>query len=89
MLALIKTLITTLNLYLKLKNKVFYADLIKRSKDKQRSLIDEIEKLRADGDSDSTDRADFLFRELVSEKRDIKHLSAVYAPAEEGPSSSD
>ena len=89
MLALIKTLITTLNLYLKLKNKVFYADLIKRSKDKQRSLIDEIEKLRADGDSDSTDRADFLFRELVSEKRDIKHLSAVYAPVEKEPSSSD
>lgn len=89
MLALIKTLITTLNLYLKLKNRVFYADLIKSSKKKQKDLINEIEKLRADGDSDSTDRADFLFRELVSEKRDIKHLSAVYAPTEEGSSSSD
>lgn len=89
MLALIKTLITTLNLYLKLKNRVFYADLINSSKKKQKDLINEIEKLRADGDSDSTDRADFLFRELVSEKRDIKHLSAVYAPTEKGSSSSD
>ena len=89
MLALIKTLITTLNLYLKLKNKVFYADLIKRSKNKQRDLIDEIEQLRTDGGSDSTDRADFLFRELVSEKRDLEHLSTIYAPASAGEGSTD
>ena len=89
MLALIKSVLITLNLYLKLKNKVFYADLIQSSKDKQKDLIDEIEKLRANGDSDSADRADLLFLELASEKRDIKHLSAVYAPTTEGQTSSD
>jgi len=89
MLALIKTLLSTLNLYLKLKNKSFYVDLVERSKDKQKDLINEIEKLRANGDHASTDRADFLLDELVNEKRDLKHLSAVYAPIEEGSSSSD
>tara|TARA_R110000772_G_scaffold64176_3_gene143499 strand:+ start:112 stop:387 length:276 start_codon:yes stop_codon:yes gene_type:complete len=86
---LIKTVLETLNLYLKLKNRSFYVDLMNSSKEKQKSLINEIEKLRSVGDSPSTDRADFLQQELISEKRDIKHLSAVYAPAAEGVSSSD
>ena len=89
MLALIKTLLETLNLYFKLKNQSFYVDLIEKSKRKQKDLINEIEKLRSNGDSASTDRADFLQSELISEKRDIKHLSAVYAPTSEGSGSSD
>ena len=89
MLALIKTLLDTLNLYFKLKNKSFYRDLLESSKRKQKDLINEIEKLRANGDSDSTDRADFLQSELISEKRDVKHLSAIYSPSEEGSTSSD
>jgi hypothetical protein len=88
-LPLIKTVLETLNLYLKLKNKSFYVDLITRSKEKQKSLINEIEKLRSVGDNPSTDRADFLQQELIAEKRDIKHLSAVYAPAADGDTSSD
>ena len=80
MLALIKTLLETLNLYFKLKNQSFYVDLIEKSKRKQKDLIDEIEKLRSNGDSSSTDRADFLQSELISEKRDFKHLSTIYAP---------
>ena len=89
MLALIKTLLETLNLYFKLKNKSFYVDLIDRSKRKQKDLIDEIEKLRSNGDSASTDRADFLQSELISEKRDIKHLSTIYAPSESESTNSD
>ena len=89
MIALIKTVLATLNLYLKLKNRSFYVDLVEKSKKKQRELIDEIEKLRSDGSASSTDRADFLFRELVSEKRDIKHLSAINSITTEGSSSSD
>jgi|TARA_B110000858_G_C17596012_1_gene377849 hypothetical protein len=87
--ALIKTVLQTLNLYLKLKNRSFYVDLVEKSKKKQKDLIDEIEKLRSDGDSDATDRADFLFRELVAEKRDIKHLSAINSITSEGSTSSD
>ena len=89
MLSLIKTLIETLNLYFKLKNRSFYVDLMEKSKRKQKDLIDEIEKLRSNGDSASTDRADFLQQELISEKRDVKHLSAVYAPTTEGASGSN
>ena len=89
MIALLKTLLETLNLYFKLKNKSFYTDLLESSKRKQKDLINEIEKLRANGDSDSTDRADFLQSELISEKRDVKHLSAIYAPSESGTASSD
>jgi len=89
MLALLKTLLETLNLYFKLKNKSFYTDLLESSKRKQKDLINEIEKLRANGDSDSTDRADFLQSELITEKRDAKHLSAIYAPSEGGSASSD
>ena len=80
MLALLKTLLETLNLYFKLKNQSFYVDLIEKSKRKQKDLINEIETLRSNGDSASTDRADFLQSELISEKRDIKHLSTIYAP---------
>lgn len=89
MLALIKTLLETLNLYFKLKNQSFYVDLIEKSKRKQKDLIDEIEKLRSNGDSSSTDRADFLQSELISEKRDIKHLSAIYAPTSGRSSDTD
>ncbi len=89
MLTLLKTLLETLNLYYKLKNKSFYRDLLESTKRKQKDLINEIEKLRANGDSDSTDRADFLQSELISEKRDAKHLSAIYAPSESGSTSSD
>ena len=89
MLALIKTLLETLNLYFKLKNQSFYVDLIEKSKRKQKDLINEIEKLRANGDSDSTDRADFLQSELIAEKRDVKHLSTIYSSSEEGSTSSD
>ena len=79
----------TLNLYFKLKNKSFYKDLLESSKRKQKDLINEIEKLRANGDSDSTDRADFLQSELIVEKRDIKHLSTIYSPSEGGTARSD
>ena len=89
MLALIKTLLETLNLYFKLKNQSFYVDLIEKSKRKQKDLINEIEKLRSNGDSSSTDRADFLQSELISEKRDIKHLSAIYAPTSSRSSDTD
>ena len=89
MLSLIKTLLETLNLYFKLKNKSFYRDLLESSKRKQKDLINEIEELRANGDSASTDRADFLQSELIAEKRDVKHLSAIYSPSEKRSTSSD
>ena len=89
MFALLKTLLETINLYFKLKNKSFYRDLLESSKRKQKDLINEIEKLRSNADSDSTDRADFLQSELIAEKRDVKHFSTIYSSSEEGSASSD
>ena len=89
MLSLLKTLIETLNLYFKLKNKSFYRDLLDRSKRIQKDLINEIEELRSNGDSESTDRADFLQQRLIAEKRDLEHLSTEYSSSKGGSSSSD
>ena len=89
MLALLKTLLETLNLYFKLKNKSFYRDLLETSKRKQKDLINEIEKLRANGDSDSTDRADFLQSELLSENEYSEHLSSLFFKLEGRDKSSD
>ena len=79
----------TLNLYFKLKNKSFYRDLLETSKRKQKDLINEIEKLRANGDSDSTDRADFLQSELLSENEYSEHLSSLFFKLEGRDKSSD
>lgn len=89
MTALIKTLLETLNLYLKLKNRSFYVDLLEKSKRKQKELINEIEKLRNDGGADATDRADFLQSELIAEKHDLKHISTIYSKVAERSASTD
>jgi len=68
--ALIKTVLQTLNLYLMLKNRSFYVDLVEKSKKKQKDLIDEIEKLRSDGDSDATDRGLLVPR---TRRREARH----------------
>tara|TARA_R110001606_G_C15205298_1_gene632225 strand:- start:155 stop:400 length:246 start_codon:yes stop_codon:yes gene_type:complete len=78
---MIKALIESLNLYLKLKNNLFYHNIRRESKKLQTNIINEIEKLRENGDSDSADRADLLRQELNSEKQELKHLSAFYSKA--------
>jgi len=78
---LIKNALLALTSFLELKNRAFYYDIIEKSRNRQKDIIDEIEKLRNIGTNDSNDRADFLRAQLLEERETIKHLSAVYSSA--------
>lgn len=77
-LTLLSSLVKSLQLYLALKNKMFYYEIRSKSISHQKDLIEKIEKLRQNGDSNSSDRADILRSELTSERRELEHLSAFY-----------
>ena len=55
---LIKTVLSALNAYLQLRNKAFYYDITEKSRNKQQSIINEIETLRDKRSSAATERAD-------------------------------
>jgi len=75
---LIKTVLSTVNAYLQLRNKTFYYDITEKSREKQLKLINEIEELRSKRTSAATERADLLRDQLLAEKRHLKHISAFY-----------
>lgn len=89
MITIILSLLKSLELFLSLKNKLFYYEIRTKSKQRQNEIISEIEKLRAAGDSNSADRADLLRSELKAERDEIKHLSTFYASAKEGSTSAN
>ncbi len=78
LLPIIRAALEALNAYLQLRNKAFYYDLHRESKNRQKQLINEIETLRAKRSSDATERADLLQSELISEKQQLEHISAFY-----------
>ena len=78
MMSLIKTLAQSLKLYLELKNKLAFFEIKNQHRQIKNELINEIEELRAAGDSNSSDRADLLRRRLKSENDDFKHLSLIH-----------
>ena len=78
---LIKSALKALTAYLELKNRAFYYDIIEKSRSRQQSLINEIEKLRSAGTNDSNNRADILRAQLLEERKVIEHLSAFYSQA--------
>lgn len=77
------SLIKSLELFLLLKNKLFYYEIREKSRNRQKEIISEIEMLRNNGDSNSSDAADILRAELAREKSEIKHLSAFYSSPQE------
>jgi hypothetical protein len=81
--SILASLIKSLELFLSLKNKLFYYDIREKSKKRQNEIIEEIEKLRSRGDSNSADRADLLRSELSREKSELEHLSTFYSKASE------
>lgn len=87
--SLIKTLAQSLKLYLALRNKLAFFEITEKHNKKKNELIEEIEKLRAIGDNDSNDRADFLRGQLRAENDQFKHISAVFLEASSGSSDSD
>ena len=89
MMSLIKTLAKSLQLYLELRNKLAFFEIKNQHRNIKNELINEIEELRASGDSNSSDRADLLRKRLKSENDDFKHISAVFVEAEGGSTDSD
>ncbi len=83
--SILHSLIKSLELFLSLKNKLFYYEIREKSKQRQNEIIEEIEKLRSRGDSNSSDRADILRLELKREKSELEHLSTFYSKASEKP----
>jgi hypothetical protein len=81
---LLITFLKGATLYLQLKNKSFYYDILEKSRKKCSELAKEIEELRAEGTQYSTDRADVLLLQLKSEKKYAEHLTAKYSKIDEG-----
>jgi hypothetical protein len=80
---LIKNALAALTVFLELKSKAFYYDMMEKSRNTQTNIINEIEKLRNDKSSNSTFRADLLREQLRDEKQFAEHLSATYSPFRE------
>ena len=87
--SLIKTLAQSLKLYLELRNKLAFFEITNNHRKIKDELINEIEELRAAGDSNSSDRADLLRKRLKSENDDFEHISAVFIKAQGGSTNSD
>jgi len=82
LMSLITSLIKTLSVYLELKNKSFYYDILEKSRNRQTQIAHAIEQLRAQGTNDSNDIADAMFLQLTAEQKYCKHLSTTYSPIE-------
>ena len=89
MISIIKALTQSLRLYLELRNRLAFFEIKNNHRRIKNELINEIEKLRAAGDSNSSDRADLLRKRLKSENDDFEHISTVFIKAQSGNSSSD
>ena len=87
MLTLIKSVLKSLELYLSLKNKLFYIELRHNHEKTRKRIIQEIEDLRSNGGD--PDRADLLRDELIREDASFKYLSAFYAESRESKSDKD
>jgi len=87
--SLLKSLLKSIELYLALRNKLAFFEITEKHNRKKNELIEEIEKLRAIGDNDSNDRADFLRGQLATENNQFKHISTVFLEASGGSSDSD
>ncbi len=87
--SLIKTLAQSLKLYLALRNKLAFFEITEKHNKRKNELIEEIEKLRAVGDNESNNRADFLRGQLRTENNQFKHISTVFLEAQSGTTDSD
>jgi len=87
--SLIKTLAKSLQLYLELRNRLAFFQIKNQHRQIKNELINEIEELRAAGDSNSSDRADLLRRRLRSENDDFEHISTVFIKAQGGEADSN
>ena len=89
MISIIKALTQSLRLYLELRNRLAFFEIKNNHRRIKNELINEIEELRAAGDSNSSDRADLLRKRLKSENDDFEHISTVFIKAQGGSTDSD
>jgi len=87
--SLVKSILKSIELYLALRNKLAFFEITEKHNKKKNELIEEIEKLRAIGDNESSDRADFLRGQLRAENNQFKHISTVFLEAQGGSTDSD
>jgi len=86
---ILTSLIKSLELFLALKNKMFYYEIRNKSKNRQNEIIQDIENLRSRGSSNSADAADLLRLELKREREELEHLSNFYSKIREESKSSN
>jgi len=86
---LIKSVLKSLELYLAFKNKAFYRDLIDDHREREKGLINEIEKYRSSGNSNDALRADLLRDQLLTEREQFESLAATYFASQGGNKGSD
>jgi len=89
MISIIKALTQSLRLYLELRNRLAFFEIKNNHRRIKNELINEIEELRAAGDSNSSDRADLLRKRLKSENDDFEHISTVFIKAQGGEADSN
>ena len=89
MISIIKALTQSLKLYLELRNRLAFFEIKNNHRRIKNELINEIEELRAAGDSNSSDRADLLRKRLKSENDDFEHISTVFIKAQGGEADSN
>ncbi len=87
--SLVKSILKSVELYLALRNKLAFFEITEKHNKNKNELIEEIEKLRAIGDNESNDRADFLRGQLRAENNQFKHISTVFLEAQGGSADSD
>lgn len=87
--SLVKSILKSVELYLALRNKLAFFEITEKHNKNKHELIEEIERLRAIGDNESSDRADFLRGQLRTENNQFKHISAVFLEAQGGSADSD
>ena len=75
---LLTSVFKALALYLELKNRSFYNDLVEKHYKRKRELINEIEELRNIPNSRNTNAADVLLLVLEQENKRFDYLSTFY-----------
>ena len=87
MFSLIKSVLKSIELFLSLKNKLFYLELRNNHEKKREKIIQELEDIRSDGGD--ADRADLLRDNLVRGDKTFEHLSAFYFKHSKGDFDTD
>jgi len=77
---IIKRLLDATILFLEWKGKYYYYEIHSKSREKQKEYADQIEMLRGQKTTDSSDMADLIYSYLLSEQRFMTDMSEYFTP---------